>query len=345
MIVGIYYGSSSSDSQENVIMNSIWKRVSSVGLVVAFLATLLMSFPLISAAPPDKCEPWPECKDGEEPPADPAIAFCQSNRIWVMNDDGSNQAVVFEGYFGYNSLSWSPDAKSLAWSGYKYVPNVPGYDHGVWRIDVNVVDGEPQGSNLQRLVTPPGEDHYIGGAAWSPLGDEIAYMVRISDTESGIDAVPATGGTPYRIYTSPDGFGVLAGSDVTWRSDGSRLAFISVEISVARSIMIIDRATGTVTHSLLTGQFHFSGLDWAQGVDSLIFDDGNSGMIYTVDIGTETAEPVVTGSLPSWSPDNSKIVYQQQLNRRKHKISTYEFSTGDITPLAKGPARSDWRRF
>ncbi|MFQ5906027.1 MAG: hypothetical protein ACE5JA_05585 [bacterium] len=51
--------------------------MSSTGLALVLVATLLMSFPLVSAPPPDKCEPWPECKDGgeEPPPPIPATYF------------------------------------------------------------------------------------------------------------------------------------------------------------------------------------------------------------------------------------------------------------------------------
>jgi Tol biopolymer transport system component len=66
-------------------------------------------------------------------------------------------------------------------------------------------------------------------------------------------------------------------------------------------------------------------------------------MIYTVDINSGIPVSVVGGSVPSWSPDNSKILYVS--SGRKSNISTYEFSTGDVTTLTKGGQRPDWRRF
>jgi Tol biopolymer transport system component len=338
-------------------MKGIWRRVSSIGLVVVLMATLLMSFPLVSAPPPDKCEPWPECKDGgEEPPADPAIAFVGKQKVrgdtidvvMVMNVDGSNQAVIYqEEYFSLTcGPSWSPDGNSIAWCGYTYIPNVPGWNFGVWRIDVVIVNGVPQGTNLQQLVDE-GDGRYFSSIAWSPLGNEIAYTVHLYDPGMyKIDAVQATGGTPYSIYTAPEGHAIDIHAGLAWSSDGAQLATCGGEIPAGnegKSIMIVDRATGTVAHRLLTGQFPFGGLDWArQGSNTLAFHA--NGAIYTVDIDSGTAVPVVEGSGPSWSPDNSEIAYRQLLGKPNAvDLSIYEFGTGDITPLAKGN-QPDWRR-
>ena len=107
-------------------MRGIWKRVSSIGLVLVLVVTMFMGFPLVSAPPSHPCEPWPQCKDGgEEPPADPAIAFVGKKKVhgdtvdvvMVMNADGSNQAVIYEGYFSITGRpSWSPDGQTI-WAG------------------------------------------------------------------------------------------------------------------------------------------------------------------------------------------------------------------------------------
>jgi len=318
-------------------------------LIVCLLFSI--SIPLACAPPNHPCEPWPECKNGgEEPPADPAIAFVQTgkrsaNKIMVMNDDGSNQALMYEGPFeAYGNPSWSPDGNSIAWSGPLHTNGY--YEYGIWRIDVEVIDGVPQGSNLMQLAHSDGSDSF-GSAAWSPLGDEIAYRVNPpGDPGERIDAVPATGGDSYTIYTSPDGFGI--GRSVTWRSDGTQLALIGIEISAGadgKSIIIVDRATGTVTDTLLTGQFDFTRLDWAQGLDILAFHDMSTSMIYTVDIETGTSVPVTEGAAPSWSPDNSKLAYIEPGRQpRFNKISTVDLDTGEITRLASG-INPDWRRF
>jgi Tol biopolymer transport system component len=308
-----------------------------ISLVVVSLL-VSMALPIAVAKKP------PKPPGGEDPPADPAIAYYfqtsgpNPNRIMVMNDDGSNQAVIYEEYFNCHALSWSPDGTSLAWSGYTYVPNVPGWDYGIWCIDVDVVDGEPQGSNLQRLVIT---EHFLVGAAWSPSGDEIAFGVWPSGPgQDEIWIVPSDGGPTDSIYISPEGCTNI--NSPTWNSAGTHIAFKEVEMSSGdRYIKVIERATGVTTHTLLKGQFDIGWVDWArQGSDTLAFH-GDS-WIYTVDIDSGTATPVIEGGTPSWSTDNTKVVFRQP--GKKPKLSTYEFSNGDITVLTNGGAIPDWRR-
>lgn len=311
-----------------------------------------MALPMVSAKRPPKPPP-------EEPPADPAIAFVTyaskrfDDRIWVMNADGSNQAVIFEGenYRITDNPSWSPDGNSIAWTGYTFIPKVPGYNFGVWRIDIEIIDGVPQGTNLQQLVSES-EDGWISSAAWSPNGDEIAYNHRIyaTDTHPTIDkinAVSPSGGTPYNIYTAPEGYALMVTSGLTWSSDGTRLAVIGGDLSnFEESILIIERASGMVTRTLLTGQFDMARPDWArQGSNIIAFQDtSGSRMFYTVDIDTETVVPIREDHNPSWSPDNSKIVYVYTTRKGHHTLYTYEFSTQEITELAEGNT-PDWGRF
>jgi len=320
--------------------------MSSTGLAIVLVFALLMSFPLVSAAPPDKCEPWPECKGGgEEPPADPAIAFYKQtsgpnpNQLVVMNDDGSNQAMIYEEYFtAWGGFSWSPDGESITWAGYTGSPMM----FGVWRIDVIVVDGKPQGSNLQQLVSDV-DCHLCTSAAWSPLGDEIVYVAGDETSNNWwIYAIPAEGGTPQMVYEGNE-IGINLRS-LTWSSDGTRIAFIETEMSTGdKCIKIIERATSTVTHTLLKGLYDLGGVDWARGLDTLVFFAEGPTMIYTMDIDTETPIPIVEGKSPSWSPDNTEFVYVT--SGRKSEISIFDMTTGETTKLTKGGGMPDWRRF
>ncbi len=323
-------------------MKSTWRKACSIGLVWVIVATMLMSVPMIGAKKPG---PPP-------PPADPAIAFARTERvsgntidkIMVMNADGSNQAVISqeENFRIFGTPSWSPDGNSIAWCGYTFT-DVPGQNFGVWRIDVEIVEGVPQGSNLQQLVTESEEGTFYN-VAWSPLGDEIAFLVHVYDQPVyKVDAVPAEGGATYNIYTAPEGYGL--GNGPTWSSDGSQLAVGGGEVAAGnegRSIFIIDRETGTVAKSLLIGEY-FAGLDWArQGSNTLAFHMGD--MIYTIDIDTETSVQITEGCCASWSPDNSKIVYKRPTSKpNRVNLCTYEFSSGEIEELAKGE-RPDWRQ-
>jgi Tol biopolymer transport system component len=242
-----------------------------------------------------------------------------------------------DGFSIWGGFSWSPDGGSITWAGYLGTMA----NDGVWRIDVTVVGGEPQGSNLQQLVSSEDVDFVIS-AAWSPLGDEIVFAH--GDQTSNhwwIKSVPATGGPLTTIYSGNE-IGINP-RGLTWSSDGSQIAFDEVDIvSEEHYIKIIDRATGTVTHTLVEGQYSLYRLEWArQGVDTIVFEDEATETIYTIDIDTEVVEPVTAGLNPCWSPDNTCITYRT--TGRKTDIYKIELSSGDTTKLARG-LMPNWRR-
>jgi Tol biopolymer transport system component len=301
-----------------------------ISLVVVSLL-VSMALPMVSAPKPPP----------DDPPADPAIAYYESGRkadkLMVMNEDGSNQATIYEEDFSvWGGLSWSPDGGSITWAGYHGSMN----NDGVWRIDVSVVDGEPQGSNLQQIVNS--EDvHLVTSAAWSPLGDEIIFAT--GDQTSNhwwINSVPPTGGPITTVYAGNE-LGINPRS-LTWSSDGTRIAFIEDTLWTEECyIKIIERATGSTTHTLVFGQYEIRTVDWArQEVDELVFTDELTETIYILDIDTETVESVATGYQPCWSSDNLYVAYRS--TGRKTNIYKIELSSGATTKLASGFSPS-WR--
>ena len=56
----------------------------------SFLTVVLFTLSLVltsaAAAPPEKCEPWPSCKDGDDPPSDTSIQY----HVEVVTDFGNN---------------------------------------------------------------------------------------------------------------------------------------------------------------------------------------------------------------------------------------------------------------
>lgn len=324
-----------------------WKICLSVLIACLMLS---LTIPMASAPPPEKpCQPWPECRDGgEEPTADPAIAYLMGNGgpIAVMNEDGSNQAVVFDPaeypdiieVFG--GVSWSPDGATLAFSCY-----YTGAKYGLFLLDVTVVNGVPEGSGFRQIVSD--EDcNACYHPAWSPTGDEIA--VERNPNFVGprtIFVVSPEGGPVETIYSLPYGVGAL--HFTTWSSDGTRLAFWEKAYGVY-SIKVLDRASLVVTHTLLEGQFTAPvDLDWArQGVDILAFANWGEdpARVYAVDIDTETLTSLTDGDTPSWSPDNSKIAVRTWKGQRQNFVSSYDIASGEYTELARSGSFPDWKR-
>jgi len=307
--------------------------VTRLGLMCALLAGALFVSPL-AAAPPGGGGGKPPA-----PPADPAIAFVSgAGDVTVMNADGSNRVTVLSGT-AVNDVSWSPDATHVA-----LARVYPDLRNGIYVLDIGVGSGVPQGSNLRQVVSCN-----CWFVAWSPLGAELAFT-RTGAVPRTVEVVSSAGGTPMVLYDG--GGGTL--QHVTWSSDGTRVAFIEQDaVTFERSIKIVERSTGTVTHTLLQGQYYLSSLDWArQGVDTLAFNNGaeDPSRIYRIDIDSRVVTPVVTARLcgyPSWSPNNGKIVYCERSgkgNRQTDSILTIDIATGLKQTLATNAWAPDWRR-
>ncbi len=327
-------------------MISWMKKVSCIGLVVVLMATLLMSFPFVSAKPPGACEPWPECKDGdgdEGPPADPAIAYQGKHKgslvLMVMNADGSHRTPIHT--HPIEMPSWSPDGKSIAFQS----------SSELWAIDVTVVDGKPQGSNLRELLHDAG---YWCSPAWSPLGDEIAFaqgpIESPPSSPISISIIPADGtGTPVVLYSAQAGHKVRYPA---WSGDAKRIAFVEWDPSAGalrtNTIKMLTQDENgywdvTVVYEGEPG-LRIRYLDWARTKDVLAYSTtlymSPGENVYTLDLSQGSSPILVTeGRSPSWSPDDAKLVFDV-----KGDVMTIDLTSGETQTLAKRGIYLDWRR-
>jgi Tol biopolymer transport system component len=218
-------------------------------------------------------------------PADPAIAYYgyikaqRMTGIAVCNADGTNARVIHSTSASVRAFSWSPDGTSIA-----YLTLSP---LEVWRINVSVVNGVPQGSNATRLLG--GDGYTYGVPAWSPLGDVILSNRKpfnAPDTENVLVTVPAAGGAATVIYQPP--IGAMA-APATWSPDATRIAFAEHPPGgggAAPDIFVLELATGIKT---MVMDAHPGGvwpryLEWARTRDALAFEDFDAGGVYTLDI-------------------------------------------------------------
>jgi Tol biopolymer transport system component len=267
--------------------------------------------------------------------ASPAIAIrlqtqkqgSQWAAIAVMDADGSHRTNVYiaptasSQFASYTGPSWSPSGESISFV--EHSGTQPGTS-SLKRINVALVNGVPTGSAATTLLTysTPTSSN-IRSQAWSPSSSvsEIGYIWMNSDPNTGgagplssfsVRVIPASGGQPTAIYTSPSGH---ISTDIAWSPDGSELAVSDYDNSTGyMSILIIDRATGAVLQTLVGGTYGtIRGIDWSSDGNTLAFGaalPGGSSYLYTLSLA-QGSQPVqgIAGSRPTWSGDNSALAY------------------------------------
>ena len=287
----------------------------------------------------------PSAKPGSPPaapPASPEIAW-SNDGIWVMNADGSNQAPVTPRGAWLGNPTWSPIVGTGPSYQFAYV-NVGG-DDTVRAVDVTIVAGVPRGGIPRPLASPAAEP------AWSPLGDEIAYVRTGAPGGIGI-WVTNVAGTIHTAVHQPPASDSTTFMRPAWRSDGLALAFwedrnpASPEL---KKILVVTRASRTSSWSTPTivhldpNPSAGNALDWARTRNVLVFTAGQSNAaieLLDLDLPAAGVDTVGFGIRPSWSPDDRYLVYYSG------GVKKLELATGRVLTLTRqtGCCRPNWRR-
>jgi Tol biopolymer transport system component len=172
------------------------------------------------------------------------------------------------------------------------------------------------------------------GAAWSPDGSRISFVVGRSDswryTGDGDLYVMNADGSDLQQLTH--GIGVTS---PTWSPDGAHLAFVRDQGS---ALCTID-ADGSGLEVIASARHYYQLPRWSPSGDVIAFQSDTKDMDHTAVFtirpdGTHLSRltPVGTG-YPSWSPDGRQLAYRSG----DRLMLLVEVSTGRTRPLTTRP--------
>lgn len=312
-------------------------------------------------------------------PAEPAIAFVAESgnshnfvsNLMVMNADGTNRTVILSRTTPIWYPVWSPDLDGNSANGYQGALAItiesepdPGWD--LFLLDVSVVAGVPQGSNLRKIVEDD-LDPTVGNMAvhqqWSVDLDPVTLGYQGNIVFTGSTTGGATGsvnlismawdGNTVQPVNGPNSSIALipdAGVALpypTWSGDGTRIAFGGTHAG-SSGTLVVDAESGALL-AALTLPCCKQDYEWSRNDSRLAFRFQGDGLIYTVDVelGSESMQALpgaVSGWYPTWSPDDEFIAFSNG-----GQIRRVDVATGAQTVLASDKKKTfkmpDWRRF
>jgi dipeptidyl aminopeptidase/acylaminoacyl peptidase len=148
-----------------------------------------------AAAPPKPKTPPPFVIDRLQFKRD-TVGYLDRRRthLYVFNVSAKTTTQITSGDFDDTEPAWSPDGKSLAFTGNRSLPDPDAtHDTNIWAV---AADNTDKGGHLIQITTNPGADY---SPAWSPDGKWIAYVTqlepRLFDYATHLLAIaPASGG-------------------------------------------------------------------------------------------------------------------------------------------------------
>jgi Tol biopolymer transport system component len=299
--------------------------------------------PIVDSHSPLQLTAKPGGGGGTISPANPEIAFLRDSDLRVANADGSNNVLLFASTSIWSPPSWAPFGTGIAADPYAIV-----FAEGcskLYKIDVSVQNGSVVAAlPIPLTFTSAG----ACGPEWAPDGSMLAYH------HGGLYVLPASGGTSTLLY-DPTGSGADGWvGQVSWSPDGTGIAFIENERisgTYLRSVRIYNLLSGAITTVAPAGPFpEMVSVAWSRAEPSRIAFTARrkrgAWEVWSVSVdqdangdwvAQDTPAFMSSGSWPSWSPDDARIVKDDG-----RTLSFFNVSTAQSTKFLTG-IQADWR--
>lgn len=239
--------------------------------------------------------------------------------LYTMNPDGSEQTrLTFHDYSDDYWPEYSPDGTQIAFTSGRG-------DDLYYQVYVMNADG----TNVRRVTS--NQTGHNAEAAWSPDGKQLVFRSSRDAGDWEIYAINVDGTNERRLTYS-------AGADIdpTWSPDGTKIAFPSFRGSAAGDNIEIYTMNADGSNQLnITNNIGAAGANndyypaWSSSGARLafVFDGGNNArtdQIFVMNAnGTgrvNLSNNVAYEYNPSWSSDDSRIVFQSTLDDGKGEI-------------------------